>query len=378
MNFISSFFSPQFLFLISIFIISILIQLFYYLGIFSRIIFKKAKREQAQKIPVSVIICAKNEAENLKTNLPAVLEQDYPEFEVIVVNDCSEDDTEMLLSEFKKKYPNLKTSTINKDKKFTHGKKLAITIGIKAAQNEWMLFTDADCKPVSREWIWTMHHNFTTSHDIVLGYGGFYPRKGLLDKFIRYDTVFIAMQYLGLALAHTPYMGVGRNMAYRKSVFFRNKGFSSHNNILSGDDDLFINEVANNRNTGVELDRKSFTRSKQKNTWRTWLYQKRRHLSTAGYYKRKYKLLLGMELFSRFIFYVFFLILMLININITVALCLFGIRLFVQLVTIKSVMNRLNEKYLLLISPLMDIIMPLINLYLMLLNYFGTNRNRWK
>ena len=177
--------------------------------------------------------------------LPSVLEQEYPDYEVIVVNDCSEDNSYDVLGILLEKYPNLKISTINKDPKFTHNKKFAQFIGIKAAKNELLLFTDADCKPVSNRWLEYMTSHFDEKTNFVLGYGGFFSKGGLLNKYIRYDCMFIAMQYLGMALRGVPYMGVGRNLAYRRSVFFRNKGFGSHNHIVSGDDDLMVNSIGN-------------------------------------------------------------------------------------------------------------------------------------
>ncbi len=206
-----------------------------------------------EKKGVSVIICARNEADNLNNFLPSVLEQDYPDFEVIVVNDCSEDHTDDVLGKFLMQYPRLKISTITKDPKFSHNKKFAQFIGIKAAKNEILLFTDADCQPESDKWIGQMASHFNDKTDFVIGYGGYLREKGLLNKYICYESTAIAMQYFGMAIRGVPYMGVGRNLSYRRSVFFANKGFGSHNHIISGDDDLFVNSHANRENTIAEF-----------------------------------------------------------------------------------------------------------------------------
>lgn len=214
---------PFLLILLIVFGLSFLIQVFYYLYYYLAPANFRHTDASRKKNPVSVIICARNEADNLRNFLPAVLEQKYPEFEVVLVNDCSEDDSFNVLGEYLKKYPNLKVSNIIKDPKFTHNKKFAQFIGIKAAKNEILLFTDADCKPESDNWLEKMVSRFDDRIDFVLGYGGYFSKPGLLNKYIRYDCVVIAMQYFGMALRGVPYMGVGRNLAYRRSLFFEKK-----------------------------------------------------------------------------------------------------------------------------------------------------------
>ena len=156
---------------------------------------------------------------------------------------------------------NLRISTVNKDPKFTHNKKFAQFIGIKAAKNEILLFTDADCQPESDKWLGAMTSHFHEKTDFVLGYGGYINKKGLLNKYIRYDCLSIAMQYLGMAIRGIPYMGVGRNLAYRRSLFFANNGYGAHNHLISGDDDLFVNSNATKTNTTVEFRQETHTRS---------------------------------------------------------------------------------------------------------------------
>ncbi len=253
--------NPFLLILFIIFILTALVQVFYYLFYYLSPGLFKAPDSSPPRGPVSVIICARNEEENLRNFLPKVLEQEYPGFEVIVVNDCSDDDSYNVLGEYLQKYPSLHVSNITKDPKFTHNKKFAQFIGIKAAQNEILLFTDADCCPESQKWIETMVSHFDDKTDFVLGYGGYFATKGLLNKYIRYDSMVIAMQYLGMAIRGIPYMGVGRNLAYRRSVFFEKKGFGNYSHLASGDDDLFVNANALKTNTSLEFRKESHTRS---------------------------------------------------------------------------------------------------------------------
>lgn len=357
-----------------------IVQMVYYLAIFIRIsLYDPGKRKYKEtKDPVSVVICARNEAENLTNHLPLILEQDYPNFEVVVVNDCSDDDSEHILEKFQEKYSHLRVTLIKHDEKFTHGKKLALTVGIKAATNEWLLLTDADCKPESDQWISTMQRSFTDTDNIVLGYGGYNNEKGFLNKLIRFDAFFIALQYFSFALIRVPYMGIGRNLAYRKSLFMKNKGFASHASIQSGDDDLFINEVAKGRQVRVEFSAQAHTRSIPKKKFKLWTMQKQRHFSTASRYKFGHKCLLGTELFSRFLFYASVLLLVINPNTWIIGLSAFLLRLIVQLSVFKGAMNKFNEKKIILLSGLFDIILPLISIFLYFVHASNSKHYRWK
>ena len=361
-----------------IFILCLATQLFYYLFFYSRTGFSKPGTKKAPASPVSVIICAKNEADNLRQFLSSILAQDYPEYEVIVVDDCSEDDTQNLLEELQQKHSHLTVSTIKKDPKFKHTKKFALLIGIKAAKHEWLLLTDADCYAKSTGWLSAMQKNFTANTDIVLGYGGYRKEKGLLNKYIRYETTFIAMQYLGFALAGIPYMGVGRNLAYRKSFFFNHKGFSSHTHLISGDDDLLVNRLARKDNTKTEYSKQSHIRSAPKTSFTQWVKQKKRHLTTGLYYKKKHKILLGGEVISRGFFYAAFVCLMATNTLLPWILGAFAFRWICQLTIYKIALTRLEEKHLLLYSPIFDIVSPFLNLGIYITNLSTEQRPSWK
>lgn len=363
---------------LGIFIFCLAIQLFYYLFFYARTGFSKPGIRKAAFSPVSVIICAKDEAHNLRQFLPSILNQDYPEYEVIVVNDCSEDDTGEILEEFQKRYTHLRVSTIKKDPKFKHTKKFALLIGIKAARHEWLLLTDADCYAESNMWLSTLQRNFTKNTDIVLGYGGYRREKGFLNRYIRYETVFIAMQYLGFAMAGIPYMGVGRNLAYRKSFFFKNRGFSSHTNLASGDDDLLVNMLARKDNTKTEYSKQGHIRSIPKTSFAQWIKQKKRHLSTGSYYKRKHKILLGGEVISRGFFYATFIYLMTTDTLLPWFLGAFFVRLICQLIVYKFALIKLEEKHLLLYSPIFDVVAPFLNLGIFISNLSTEQRPSWK
>jgi poly-beta-1,6-N-acetyl-D-glucosamine synthase len=368
-----------FLVLFSIFALTVAVQLFYYLYFYLGVHSYKPANKKSDSKPVSVIICARNEAENLLNFLPAILEQDYPDYEVIVVNDCSEDNSYNVLGKFLLQYPHLKISTINKDPKFTHNKKFAQFIGIKAAKNEILLFTDADCQPESDQWIKEMASHFEEKVTFVLGYGGYLREKGLLNKYIRYDSMTIAMQYLGMAIRGIPYMGVGRNLAYRRTAFFSHKGYGAHNHLISGDDDLFVNSNASGNNTMVEFRQGTHTRSVPCTGFSKFITQKKRHLTTAPYYRFRDKFLLFTEPLMRVIFYAAFIVLLSFTFMWPYVLALFGLRLIVQITVFSLVQKKLNEPGLIPYSVFFDIFSPLINSIIYLSNILRRpGKNRWK
>ncbi len=327
-----------------VFFLITLTQIFYYLYFFRRIAYYIPPSHENGQNPVSVIICARDEAANLAKNLPGVLAQDYEApHEILVVNDNSLDETHYLLEALQQDFPQLHVVELKQEAKLIPGKKFPLSIGIKSAKHDILLMTDADCIPASEFWIQKMEGGFRDGTEIVLGYGAYHKRKGWLNKIIRFETFHTAIQYLSYALAGIPYMGVGRNLAYKKEVFFRNKGFSAHNHIPSGDDDLFINRVANRKNTALVLDKEAFTLSIPKKNWGDWWKQKQRHFSTAKYYKPGHRFLLGMYAITHFLFYPLF-IWSLFVFDWRIVLAAFGLRFLIQGIIWFKSMLLLNEK----------------------------------
>lgn len=331
--------------LFCLFIAVTAVQLFYYIYFFARVAFFKPKQKtQSQQHPVSVIICARDEDENLARNLPGVLVQQYgSSHEVVVVNDNSVDDSKYILQELKKTFKSLNVVELTQEAKLISGKKYPLSIGIREAEYEVLLLTDADCVPASEHWIEKMQDGYDRDTGIVLGYGAYHKKKGLLNKLIRFETFHTALQYLSYALAGLPYMGVGRNLSYRKDLFLKNKGFSSINHIPSGDDDLFVNKVATKYNTAVVIDPDAVTRSIPKTTWKSWLKQKSRHYTTAKYYKPKHKFLLGLYFTTQFFYYPLLAATILFY-DWRYALAVFGVRLLLQGFVLRKSMVKMGEK----------------------------------
>ena len=342
--------------LFTLFCLVTLIQIFYYLYFFARLVFYKSKDKfQSQTQPVSVIICARDEAHNLENNLPAILSQSYTTtHEVVLVNDNSFDDTKFFTEELAKIFKQLNAINLTQEAKHIPGKKYPLSIGVKSSKYEVMLLTDADCMPSSKLWIQKMQDAYHDGIEIILGYGAYKKEKGLLNKLIRFETFHTALQYLSYALAGQPYMGVGRNLSYRKALFYRVKGFSSINHIPGGDDDMFINKVATKQNTAVVVDQDAFTISEPPKTFEQWRRQKTRHYSTARFYKKYHQFLLGMYAFTHFMFYPLF-VLSIIFFDWRLSLGVFALRMIVQGFVWYKTMNRLNEKDLFPIFWLLDI-----------------------
>jgi len=363
---------------LAILVVSLLIQAVYYFFYFLKPALWKQKEVSNNTPPISVIICAKNEEENLRKNLPVICEQKYKDFEVIVVNDCSQDDTEILLGELELKYKNLRHTTIEPDRKFMHSKKLAVSIGIKSAKCDNLVFTDADCYPVSNNWLSEIAKSYTSDKSIVLGYGGYEKQKGLLNLMICFETLFIAMQYIGKAINGRAYMGIGRNMSYKKTLFYGGKGFKSHIYLQSGDDDLFINEHSTKDNTTIQISQDSITRSEPVNKFSQWIKQKRRHLTTAKYYRAADKFYLITENLSRFLFYTTAILSFILVPEIVFTITIISIRLIFQLIIFKLNMNKLNEKGFLLLVPIFDIFMPVLYLCLIFVNKLNRKNSKWR
>ncbi|MEJ6735944.1 MAG: glycosyltransferase [Flavobacteriales bacterium] len=345
---------------VAIYLGSFIIQLFYYLFVFSRLAFFKTEKASQESLPVSVIICAKNERDNLLEFLPFYINQEYDEFEVIVVNDNSVDDSTDVLRAFQLQNKTLKVVNVPDTDRFYGSKKFALTLGIKAAQYDNVLLTDADCKPATKQWVKLMSQ-YAKKKAVVLGVGTYEKKKGMLNMLIRFETFYTALQYLSFAQAKLPYMGVGRNLGYQTQLFFKNKGFSSHHHILSGDDDLFINEVSNKRNTQIIIDENAHTISNAKTTYNAWIKQKRRHFLSGGHYKSKHKFMLGLLQLSQMVFIGLFVLL---AINVRPGYLIVGVfivRYIIQMVLFKLSANKIGGKDLVLLSPLFEVFFMIFN-----------------
>ena len=368
--------------LLTSFCLFFILQAIYYFGIYNRIhahnnsINKGEARFSSANSPLSVIIYAKNESENLQKHLPYILEQDYPEYEVIVVNDGSTDESEDVLTILADKYPHLYHTFTPDSARYISRKKLALTLGIKASKYDWLVFTEANCKPVSSDWLKLIARNFTEGTDIVLGYSGYEKGKGWLYLKTAFDNFFFSVRFLNMALLHMPFMGIGRNLAYKKELFFRNKGFSAHLNLRRGDDDLFINGWANRTNTRVETSLNAMVKMQPITYSKEWKEEKISYAATSHYFKGFQRYILGFETLTRMMFYGLFITLLIMSILqhqwviLGISCFLYILRFLFQSFILNRTAKELEEQKYYLLLPIYDILQPLNSLGFKLIRKF--------
>lgn len=361
-----------------VFIAIVVVQLIYYIGIFSKFSFAKPAQNTPKKIPISVIVCAKNEAENVAKFIPLLLQQDYPDYELVLIDDASSDETLEIFEALEKEHRNIKLVKVENNEAFWGNKKFALTLGIKAAKNDYLLFTDADCYPTSNQWIKEMSSCFTREKTIVLGYGGYVKKKGsFLNKLIRYETLLTALYYFAWAKAGKPYMGVGRNLAYKREEFFKVNGFIDHMKIRSGDDDLFINQAATGKNTTICFSKNSFTYSEPKTTYKDWFLQKRRHLSTAKYYHFFDKCQLTLLYLTQWLFIGLAITLLVLQTQWMVVSGIIFARYLINWIVLGYAAAKLNEKDTIYFYPIIELCLLIIQFKVFINNLFSTPKH-WK
>lgn len=353
-----------------IFCLMVLIQIWFVSWYSLRLVFFSKKKNTTELPPISVIVCARNEEDNLFKNLPVILEQDYPKFEVIVVNDMSVDESKHIIQAYQKQYKHLRIVELEKNKHRKFGKKMPLTIGIKGATYEHLVMIDADCYPAGNQWLRNVVSNYSEGTEIVIGYGPYETVSTFLNKLIRFDTTQIAINYLGFALAGRPYMAVGRNMSYTKKRFFEVDGFKNHYHIQSGDDDLFMRDAANKKNVAIEIAPESFVFSHPKRSWRDWVKQKQRHYTTAPRYRLINKLLLGIFPASMILMLVSFLILLFNFKWWWIPLGLLVLRYIVYWLITRSLYKKLASRDLTAWFPVLELIHTVVMPFI----YYSTDR----
>lgn len=330
----------------------------------------------AKTPPISVLVYVKNNAENLEDNLKAIIAQDYPDFEMVLINDSSTDESLTVIDEFQKSHPHfpIYLTNVHGNEVFWGSKKYALTLGIKRANNNYLLFTDGHCKPLTNQWIQEMSKGFRDDKQLVLGYSNYSKKKGLFNLLLRFDTFLNAIHYLSFAHAKMPYMGVGRNLAYTSQVYYKNNGFISHVKMPAGDDDLFVNEVARKKNTNLAYNAAAHMEATPLKNWKSWYTMRKHRAWTFRYYKTKHKLVLGIYFFSTVLFWfgtlsAFFFM------NWQTAISLIGIRLLIQYISIGILAKKLHAKNLIAFIPCLEFILVFLQMKTLIF-YMKTPPNR--
>lgn len=376
MNFISFLNNPFELVLILTIIVVWIIQIWFYLYHYRGIIKRAASIRNGKtplstlQPPVTVIVCARDQADKLELNLPLILGQKYPEFQVVVVNDASTDETEDVLMRFEKSAFNFYHTFIPPGVQNVSARKMAITIGIKAAKYDHLLFIDPDCVPENDEWISGLMSSFDEKCGLVLAYSTFPAEKDFFTKMVLFDNLFSAIQFMGFAVNRKAYMGFSNNMAYKKELFFKNKGFASYLYLNSGEDDLFISEISTSENTKISIEPESKVVAYKENVWKFWKRQRFNRFSTYSYYSFGTKVRLASEVISRCIFYLTFPFMIAYGILaqnlllIIFSAALFLLRYVVQVLIINKNAKKLKENNYYITLLLFDIILPWVKSFL--------------
>ncbi|MCL2651191.1 MAG: glycosyltransferase [Candidatus Azobacteroides sp.] len=365
------------------------IQVFYYLYFFAKPLRyqkknNKNKTVETVEIPspgVSVIISSKNESQNLAQFLPSILEQDYDNFEVIVVNDGSTDESEEVLGKLERQYGNLYKTHIPVEAKNISHKKLALTVGIKAAKHDILLFTEANNQPLSKNWIKSMAGKFDSNTEIVLGFSR-YNRWGFASNLAGFDNLLTGLKYLSKAIMKHPYMGIGTNLAYKKDLFFSKKGFSKYLKLQSGEDDLFINELANKTNTKVEISQESITQTNIE-SFEIWKDIKICREVTQSYYAGNEIRLWRFEYLIRFLFWGLAIASSIISWETMYIPAIAGFLFIIRFLILYNVINK--SARMLLVKPykfsllIFDLLQPIFNIYFHFTKTFqGKNDYIWR
>lgn len=343
-------------------------------------VFAFAKRQHSKQqynIPVSVIVCAKNEAKNLEILIPELVQQSHKNFEIVLINDASSDETLDVMERFQKEHNNIKIVNVENNEAFWGNKKYALTLGIKAATHNYLLFTDADCKPASKHWIAEMSQHFSNTKKIIIGYGAYSKKKySFLNLLIRFETVMAAIQAFSYAKIGIPYTAVGRNLAYHSDEFYAVNGFVNHMKIRSGDDDLFIKDAATRKNTAICYTKNSFTISQAKTGFLAWFQQKRRHVSTASHYKFIHKFLLGFFYISQVLFWAFAIGLLWTSLW-QLTLYVLAFRIIFQYFVIGFASSKLKEQDILYLLPFLEVFLVIIHFGIFIANLIS-KPTHWK
>lgn len=367
--------------IVILFCSAILIQLIYFI-VFTvafgrRSGEKKSVNPLKSTEPVSILVCAHDEEENLRQLIPLLLTQKYAEFEIVVINDRSNDNTYDYLLEETRKDARIRMVNVDRIPPHVNGKKYSLTLGIKAAKYDLLLLTDADCRPDSENWIASMSGAFEDKTQFVLGFSPYLKSKGLLNLFIRFESLLTALQYCSFAMLRSPYMGVGRNLAYRKSFFLAGKGFHEFMNVTGGDDDLYVNRHATSSNTALAITKAATIHTVAEETWSDFLRQKKRHLSVGRLYKFKHRFWLGLFMVSWLICWLTVVPAALFYPLPLVMVGLMGARMLFLIIAFSTALRRLEHHFELWTLPFLDFLFSIYYLTTGLLT-LGSKNVRWK
>lgn len=352
--------------LFGVLFLSFIFLILYYSLIYLRLgIFKNKKREEKRtREPVSVVVYTKNQAYLLKDKLFSLLEQEYPDYEVIVVNHASQDETSFVLKVYTETYKNLKIVDIKEDVNVFQGRKYPLSIGIKCAKNDIIILTDTESVPSGYHWITEMESRFTKGVNIVLGYVSREATKKLLNGFSQYTYAEESASYMGFALLRAPYMGNGKNLAVRRSFFFNKGGFINHYAISEGYDVLFVNQNSTPSNTRLSLSEDSFVTAKSFPLFEDLVRHRKHQIKLYFHFKAKDKFLQILYPLMNIVYYVLFAILLLIDFPYELLLGTLVLKFGWHIFSFYKYSKRFKQKKVFIFAPLYEFFFLIFDLFL--------------
>lgn len=347
------------------------IELAYYYLIYARFSFQRKKPQKSfYQPPVSVVMVAKDAAGVLLKTLPKFLNQQYGDFEVVVVDDNSQDDTKLLILEYQQQYTNLKLVELDTAVTTIRGEKFALSMGIRCASHPFLLVTNPECAPSSTHWLEKMAGNFEGGKQIVLGYSTFEKKNNPFNRLLHFDNLLNAIQYFSLARIHSPYRGDAKNMGFTEQVFTQQRGFAKHNHISYGEEDIFISRAANKNNTGIEYTPDAVTILQRGALHHYWKDHKQGLYYTRRYNTFRNRFLLTSYAIINLLFYVALAFAIVYSIGnillIAVTAGIAAVRVISQYFVFGFAAKKLNEKQVIPGLILYDLLFALLNpLYFM-------------
>ena len=366
---------PLIFWLLTAFALATLIQVLYSWFFLARLAFYKARPTSSDWAPVSVVLIASNRASDLRKNLGAFLNQDYPDFELVVVIDNSDDGSDELLEDMAREHANLKIVHLRQRLNWFSGRKFPLSLGIKSAKHDLILLSDPGCRPVSQNWISEMAAAYHAGQEIVLGYAS-YATRSSINKWLRFTAFYDALFYLSAALSGLPFKGIGKNLSYTRQLFYASKGFSSHYTIRDGDDELFVNMTAKKTNARIQISEEARVVQVKKVSFAKWLSSEKSRLRIRRFFKFRHRLLIRAFSFSAFAFYGLFAVLLILQAPLIPVFAIFALRFISIMLVFGFALKRLHEKNLLLLAPFFELFLIVIDAVLWFLLLFKPKR-KW-
>ncbi|OSY89107.1 hypothetical protein WH52_00140 [Tenacibaculum holothuriorum] len=358
-------FSVLFYALVGAFAVQLLYFLFFFLFKFN-----KKNENNIEELPISVIIHTKNNADLLEQNLPNIINQNYNNFEVVIINDASIDTTSELLENLQKENNRLTIVNVENNEAFWGNKKYALTLGIKAAKNEHLVFTEIYTAPISNNWLKEIASSFNNDTQIVLGYKKLETSKiGLLNMLIRFEYLIKSILNFSLTKTSTPFTAEQTNYAFTKKTFFKVNGYINHMKVYNAQNDLFLKDAATKNNVAICTSTNSFTIDKNKDSFGEWFSKLRESALTKSLYQLKHKLYINTFNFSKFLFYTLAIANLFLNWKFTLPFIIVYYLIFVLVIFKFS--KKLNEKYITIFTPLLDICLLCIQIGIFIVNSFS-------